>query len=319
MTRLWLILLPSALVLAWLTAASTAIRVASRIWMRDWVQHGGRGASAFRAYLERPQRLLAAAAAAIGLTVLVTGAVLDATFDREARDYVIATLVTVLVLAVFGQSVPRALARRWPTHLAPVLVPPLRVLALAMEPFARVGHRLVPARWRGTTATHDPFQELLREGLVEGVGSREEIATISTIVQFAEKTVGQVMTPRHEIFAVDESLPADELARRIAQSKYSRVPILRGSLDQVVGMLHAFDLLKAAGGREALAPRPVLHVPLDLPCNELLFRMLRAGRQLAIVQDPAGRTAGLVTLEDLLEELVGEIRDEHDEPVSATA
>src|SRR5690606_23393203 len=213
-------------------------------------------------------------------------------------------------------ALPRALARRWPTRLAPMLVPPLRILALAVVPLERLGSALLPASWR-RPQVNDPFQELLREGLVEGVGSREEIATIATIVQFAEKRVGQVMTPRHEIFAIDESLETELLAHRIAQSKYSRVPILRGSLDQVVGMLHAFDLLKAAGGRDSLAVRPVLHVPLDMQCNELLFRMLHASRQLAIVQDPAGRTAGLVTLEDLLEELVGDIRDEYDEPAHA--
>src|SRR5690606_5636561 len=230
MSRMWLVLLPSVVILAWLTASSTSIRVASRIWMRDWVEHGGRGAEAFRGYLERPQRLLSVAAAAAGLTLLATGAALDAAYDEVARDYIIAMVVTTIVLAVLGQALPRALARRWPTRLAPMLVPPLRILALAVVPLERLGSALLPASWR-RPQVNDPFQELLREGLVEGVGSREEIATIATIVQFAEKRVGQVMTPRHEIFAIDESLETELLAHRIAQSKYSRVPILRGSLD----------------------------------------------------------------------------------------
>lgn len=317
MRHLALVLIPSVLLLAWLTAAATSIRVASRIWMRDWVEHGGRGADLFRAYLERPQRLLAVAAAASGLVLLATGATLDALYDQVARDYVIAMLVSMVALAVLGQSLPRAVARRWPTVLAPILLPPLRLLALALTPIGKLGTWLRPERWRRPSASIDPFEELLREGLLEGVGSREEIATISTIVQFAERKVGQVMTPRHEIFAVDESVPPDDLAVRIARSRYSRVPIVNGSLDKVVGMLHAFDLLKAAGGREELSLRPVLHVDYDMACNELLIRMLRSGLQLGIVRDGTGRTVGLVTLEDLLEELVGDIRDEHDDPAVA--
>lgn len=318
MSDLLLILVPSVLLVAWLTATSTAIRVASRIWMRDWVQHGGRGAETFRAYLERPQRLLAVASALGGLVVLVTGAAIYEIHDTIAGEYFVAVLVTLVVLAVFGQALPRAIGRRWPTQLAPVLVPPLRVLAFGVVPLERLGARVLPVAWRSSTAG-DPFQDLLLEGLMEGVGSREEIATIATIVQFAQKSVGQVMTPRHQIFAVDRNIEPEELAHRIAQSKYSRVPIVNGSLDEVVGMLHAFDLLMAAGGREELQLRPVLHVPVDMPCNELLIRMLRASRQLAIVQNPPGHTVGIVTLEDLLEELVGDIRDEHDEPAHAAA
>jgi CBS domain containing-hemolysin-like protein len=90
------------------------------------------------------------------------------------------------------------------------------------------------------------------------------------------------------------------------------VPIYNGTLDTIVGMVHAFDVIKAHGEMPSTL-RPVAFSAPNAPCNELLFRMLRVRQHLAIVQD-AGRTVGLVTLEDLLEELVGDIRDEHDEP-----
>lgn len=312
MTRYWILLAAGTFAVAWFNAAATAIRVTSRIWMRDWVERGGRGAAAFRTFLERPQRLIAVAAAAAGLVLLGVGAALQANADGDARRWAAGFLVAIVVLAVFGQAVPRAVARRWSTTLAPVLVTPLQLLDAATAP-------LRPDRGEAAAgATLDPFQELLREGLLEGVGSREEIATIATIVSFAERRVGQVMTPRAEIFALDESLPAETLAERIATAKYTRVPIYRGSIDEVVGMVHAFDLLKQADGVTPLRLRPVAVVEPQAPCNELLFRMLRAGRQLAIVRDAQERTVGLVTLEDLLEELVGEIRDEHDEPAWPT-
>ena len=242
MRNLWIVFLPATLILAWLTIAATSIRVVSRIWMRDWVERGGRGARAFRSYLERPQRLLASAGAGAGLVLLATGAALDARFDDVARDYVFAMLLAVFVLAVFGQSLPRTIARHWPTRLAPPLVWLLGVLNSVLQPIATLGRRVLPAAWRRPPAD-DTFQELLREGLLEGVGSREEIATIAMIVQFAEMNVGQVMTQRFDIFAVEESTSREEMARRIAQSKYTRVPVYRNSLDEIVGMLHAFDAI----------------------------------------------------------------------------
>jgi putative hemolysin len=117
---------------------------------------------------------------------------------------------------------------------------------------------------------------------------------------------------------LEDAVDARTLAARIAQSAYSRVPIYHGTLDDIRGMVHAFDVLKA--GAETMPPlRPVALASAESPCNELLFRMLRDRRHLAIVRDAAGSTVGLVTLEDLLEELVGDIRDEHDEPETTRA
>jgi putative hemolysin len=159
----------------------------------------------------------------------------------------------------------------------------------------------------------EALQDLLREGELEGVGEHEEIATISGVVEFGTKRVGDVMTPRAEIFALEDTLDAGILAARIAQSAYSRVPTYHGTIDNVRGMVHAFDVLKA--GADSFPPlRPVATAAPEAPCNELLFRMLRERRHLAIVRDGSGSTVGLVSLEDLLEELVGDIRDEHDEP-----
>src|SRR5438874_2690503 len=121
-----------------------------------------------------------------------------------------------------------------------------------------------------------------------------------------------------DVGGLDGTLDARTLAARIAQSNYSRVPIYHGTLDDVRGMVHAFDVLKA--GAETFPPlRPVATATPDAPCNELLFRMLRERRHLAIVRDGAGTTRRLVSLEDLLEELVGDIRDEHDEPDTTRA
>jgi putative hemolysin len=196
-------------------------------------------------------------------------------------------------------------------------MPVLRIAELVGTPVLWLGRAVTrtfePADAGKARDERDPIQDLLREGELEGVGEREEIAIITGVVEFGEKVVRDVMTPRAEIFA----LPADgdprEIALGVARSGYSRVPLYRSTIDDIVGMVHAFDVLEA-GGERPPAIRPVATAGADTACTDLLFQMLRARRHMAIVRDTAGRTIGLVTLEDLLEELVGDIRDEYDEP-----
>jgi len=155
-------------------------------------------------------------------------------------------------------------------------------------------------------------EKLLREGEFEHAGKPDELKIIGGVMQFADTALRDVMTPRNEIFAVAASdLPLDT-ARRVASSGYSRIPVYRESLDEIIGMLHVFDLLNS-GGSAMPSLREVAYAPGSKPCNEMLFEMLRAQRHLAVVLDEFGDTAGIVTLEDMLELLVGEIRDEHDE------
>jgi putative hemolysin len=311
------ILVVSTLVVAWLTAAATAVRAVSRIWLRHWAEQGGRGSGVASAYLERPQRLVLAAGTASALAVVATGLALGMAESLGGWRDVARVLGVAVVLLLVGQLLPRAVARRWATQLVPIVVPPLRVVDLLLGPLAVAVRALVrPSHDLGGGAeedSRDALEDLLREGALEGVSAGDEAAIISGVVQFGDKTVAEVMTPRSEIFAVDGRLPLPELAQRVAQAGYSRVPVHEGSLDQLAGMVHVFDLIKAAGGRVPRWRTLAFTTP-ETHCNDLLARMLRGQLHLAIVRDAAGATIGLVTLEDLLEELVGDIRDEHDDP-----
>ena len=303
---------------AWFTAAGTAVRTVSRIWLRHWVESRLKAGVAGYVYIERPQRLLAAAGAGVSLAVFLGGMLLGREGVSLGPRFPALVLGAGLVVLLAGQVVPRAVARRWAQRLVPVLLPALRVVDLLMAPFAAVARRvtraLMPEAARESEAApRDGIRDLLREGELEGVGEREEMAIISGVVDFAGKTAADVMTPRDETFAVPAALPPEEMARRVSAAGYSRVPVYADSLDDVRGMVHVFDLLKA-DGRHTPALRPVASTRAGKPCNELLAEMLRVRRHLAVVRDDAGRTLGIVTLEDLLEELVGDIRDEHDEP-----
>ena len=302
-----------------LTATVTALRSVSRIWLRRWVEQRLRGGASTELVLERPHRILLTGVALSSAVVLIAGAALSRLAEVGMTTFGIGVALTLLCLALFGHLIPRAIGRRWPTRIIPVLLPPLRALDLVLGPVIAASQRAMPrpSAPGGTTTTpvqpRDALHELLEEGVMEGVGEPEEIAIITGVVQFAEKTVKDVMTPRTTIFAVDGSLPANELARRIAASGYSRVPVYTGSIDTMVGMVHAFDLLKPAA-ELSLPIRPVTTTLPTRPCNELLAEMMRHRRHLTVVTEPGRGTVGLVTLEDLLEELVGDIRDEHDEP-----
>ena len=304
-------------IVACLTAVATAVRSVSRIWLRHWVEQRLRGAPSAELYLERPQRLLLAAATGIAVTVYVAGALIGAVGGVSLPIVARRLAVFSLVVLVVGQLIPRAVARRWPTAVLPVLLPLLRAFEIALSPFVVIARRVTavftPRAPVVPHSTRDDLEDLLREGEMEGVGEKTEMAIISGVVQFGHKTLGEIMTPRSDVFALDERIRGPERALRIAQSRYSRVPIYRDTLDHVLGMIHAFDVLQDTDGDDVRL-RPVAEAPVTARCNDSLFEMLRGRRHLAVVRDGAGRLAGIVTLEDLLEELVGDIRDEHDEP-----
>ena len=319
-----LALLLALLAVATITAGATSLRSVGRIWLRRWIDQRLAGAAGDEEALERQQRLLEAGTAATAWIVALAGVALALSSDARPGRLAVEAIVFVLALLVVGQLIPRAIARRRASRLLPVLMPVLRTLSGVLWPFVRAAHALARpfARQAGGTVSEDSREEeiedLLREGELEGIGEHTETEIIAGVVRFGEKPVADVMTPRTAIFAVDEATHPREMARLIAQAGYSRVPVYRESIDEIVGMVHVFDVLRTQG-EEVPELRPVVHAPATKRCNELLFEMLRERQHLGIVLDEYGGTAGLVTLEDLLEELVGDIRDEHDEPAPASS
>ena len=300
-----------------LTGAATALRTVSRIWLRHWAERRLAGAGTAALYLERPQRLLLAAGTGIAGTVFALGAIIGLQHGDNPWLLMRDLLLSTLLLLVVGQLVPRAIARRWPAQSLPLLLPPLRVVERLNAPLAKVATRTM-RRWRGTVAprpptAHESLEDILRDGEIEGVGAASERAIISGVVEFGTTNVGSVMTPRGDIVALQRSAPADEVARIVAQSKYSRLPVYTRTLDQIDGMITSWDVI-AHPASPLRAPRAVAFASPEEPCHTLMTRMLRERRHLAIVRSAAGETLGLVTLENLVEEFVGDIHDEHDEP-----
>lgn len=300
-----------------MTLASHAVRAVSRIWLRHWVEQRLRGAELAEAYLEQPQRLQLAAGAGAAAIVLAGGAALTLTLRDEPAMLALWLTIAAGGVLIAGVAIPRAIGQRWAVPLAPFLLPLLQVVELllgifllparALQRFLRPEKDATPER-----AERDALEVLLREGEREGVSLPGEREIITGLVEFGDKTLGDVLTPRDQIFALDVRLSHAEQARLIAQSGYSRVPVFEGSLDHVLGMVHVRDVLTSEG-EQALPMRPVGIAPIGRKCSDQLFAMLQNRQHFALVREADGPVLGLVTLEDLLEEVVGDIDDEHDE------
>lgn len=311
------VLVLSVLLVAVLTAGGMAMRSVSRIWLRHWVEQRLRGSAVALAYLERPQRLIIASSSVIALLLVLSGELIAAGHAGDNDRMVVRLALFAAAIIVFGQLLPRAVARRFAPGVASMLSPVLEGAAIIAAPIAAAG-RVASRPFARPAATlpeseRDTIQDLLREGELEGVGERAEMEIITGVMTFGDKSVRDVMVPRSEIFAISRSAAPRAIAEEFATSEFSRAPVYDTNLDHIIGMMHAFDVLKLQGER-APEIRPVATTRDSAACSELLFRMLRASRHLAIVQDEDERTVGLVSLEDLLEELVGDIRDEHDDP-----
>lgn len=305
-----------AIAVAAMTAAATSVRSVSRIWLRHWAERqiAGDTDQAVSA-LGRPHRYLLAAGTGIAAAVFALGAVVAYREDRS--DLIRHLLVAAGMLLVVGQVVPRAIAQRWVARLVPVLMPLLQGLDLLFGPILGFAARVVRplltnGRVVGSAQPTDPLEDLLREAEAEGIGEAAESEIISGVVEFGEKRVGSVMTPRSRMTYVTTAMQPQELSRAVAGSQFTRIPVFGSSEGEVVGVLHAFDVLVHPDD-PLLALRAAAVASSDEPCGVVMRRMLRDHRHLAIVRD-GGQVTGVVTLEDLVEELVGDIHDEHDDP-----
>lgn len=295
----WVLVLVGSLLAAFGTAAGVGAAGLSRLELTRWVSLRLRGAAVAGALLGTPGRILGTAnlIATVGTLLVALG--LAGVFRLLPPPLLSATVILLIVpvYSAVTYALPRALALRWPEPVVRAAVPGVdrlgRALALLLPTST------VP----GTTLT-----TMLRAGGGADLFERDELAVLSGLLAFTERPVREVMTARTELVAVGERVAPEEVARIFAESGYSRLPVYRESPDNIIGMIYVFDLLKPPSGGE-LRVRPVLSVPASKRCADLLFEMQRERRQLAAVLDEFGGTAGIATLEDLLDDLVGEIFD----------
>lgn len=282
-------------------SASAAVLLTSRSALADAVSRRLRGGKESLAWLREVDRDLAAASVTTSLAMVLMGAAMPALMSGASLlELVLLLTLAVVPLVLFsGFVLPRWLTQSRAERAAALLGPPLRV-------WRRIVGLLLPSD------PHDrapDLRALWHEGAQSGLAADNELVMVGGVMAFARKPVREVMTPRTEMIAVAEAATLEDIRQVFLDSGYSRLPVFRETLDDILGMIHAFDLFKLRPG-DPLPIRPVAQVPEGRSCADLLVDMQRERRHLAIVLDEFGGTLGLATLEDLLEAMVGEIFDE---------
>jgi CBS domain containing-hemolysin-like protein len=288
--------------------AGAALITVSRAELTRAVGRRLRGAATSLSGLAQIDRYLTAASATTSLGVLLLGASVPGLLAGSAPRALVALVLVAVPLVLFAAYlVPRWLTQPRAESVAARVTPILR-------PWSRALGLLLPAR---TATRPTDLRSIWREGAAVGDQGDDELMMVGGVMAFSSRPVREVMTPRTDIVAIEEDAPLEEIRLVFAGSGYSRIPVIRGTLDDIIGMLHAFDLFKLEPG-DPLPIRPVAVTPASRSCGDLLLDMQRERRHLSVVLDEFGGTLGIATLEDLLEELVGEIFDEHDEEVRPT-
>jgi CBS domain containing-hemolysin-like protein len=235
------------------------------------------------------------------------------------------TLITILHI-VFAEQAPKSMAIQKPERTTLAIAYPLRAFYVIFRPFIwclnGFANLIVkglgfPPKGKHDMHSSEELQLLLEQGSVTGAIQPSEHELIKNVFNFNLITARQIMTPRTSINAIDADTPEEKILNKIINEGYSRMPIFKDSIDHIVGIVYTKDLLKMMNKKERIdlkeAMRPPYFVPETKKISELLKELQAKHLHMAIVMDEFGGVGGIVTIEDIIEELVGEIQDEHDE------
>jgi putative hemolysin len=337
-----LIILVLILINGFFVAAEIAFVSVRRTRLDELAEAGDRGAKRAQVLMRDPGRFLAviqvaitflgalaSAVAAVSIVTVVSEPLRQIAFLADYADTIALLFVTSIVAVVsivLGELIPKGLALGNPDRIALTVSGPITLFAKIVSPLVAVLvalTRLISKPF-GIDPTRTPelsaaeIRLIVEQGSQQGVLEAEEEQMISAVMSLSDSKLHEVMVPRIDIAAIDQEASFDDAVTLVLTEGHSRTPLYKESVDHIVGILYAKDLLRiiAAGGpRPRLRDimRPALFVPESQAVDDLLNELQRRRVHMAIVLDEYGGTAGLVTIEDLLEEIVGEIQDEFDE------
>jgi CBS domain containing-hemolysin-like protein len=313
------------------SASETALTALSEVRAQRLVEERKRAARGLRLWLARPTRVLT--------TILIGNNLVNVAASALATDVAaqlfahsglaIAIGVITFIILVFGEVVPKNSVRANPERYAMFSMQVMTVFYVIAYPVTLVLNYLTRGilhitggslRRVGPSVTEAEIEHMVKIGQEEGEIERHEKEIIQRVFEFSDMVVREAMVARTEMISVNVEIGLEELRRTVAECGHSRIPVYRERMDDIVGVLYAKDLL-AFGMIGANAPgfniAAILHEPYFVPetmkISELLSEFRRRRVHLAVVVDEYGGTSGIITLEDVLEELVGDIRDEFDE------
>lgn len=320
---------------AFFSSAETALTTISQITLRSLEDDGNKKAVIVRKLTENPGKLLSAIlignnivnlSASSLTTVFATNLCLNAGWRIGASTVVsIATGILTLLVLLFGEIIPKTLATRYNMQLSLAYAPIVYALTLILTPVIFIINLLSNGilkifgadKNKKVGMTENELLTMIDVSHEEGVIELEEREMITNVVDFGDSLAKDVMVPRIDIVFANVDDSYDEVISIFMEEKYSRIPVYENTKDNVIGFVNLKDLFCYKGGKEDFVLRNFLREPFFTyeyqKTSELMIKMRDQSFNIAIVLDEYGAISGLITLEDLLEEIVGEIRDEYDE------
>jgi len=315
---------------AFFAGAEIAMSACGRTRLRQRAEAGSMGARAAQALLARPQILLSTTLLGVNLASAI--AAIAAAFYLEAHgaSALWAGLVVFVPMLVLGRVVPKAILQAQADRVVGWVAPPLTLVSWVLRPvvlvvsgFAAAMTRLARTDRRKAFVTRDELAMLIEtEPETDKPDiSADEREMIANVFELSQLEVADLMVPLSEITALPADTPLAEAALEVADKQHSRMPVYRSRVDDIVGVVHVFDVLgvppaEAKTKEVGTVARPAIYVPESMQAIDLLVELQAEGNHIAVVVDEYGGAVGIVTLEDLLETIVGDIDDEYDDEPS---
>ncbi|HAV43515.1 TPA: hypothetical protein DCX15_05815 [bacterium] len=309
------------LLAAFFSGSETGVVSINRLRLRHLSESGLPQAKILRGLLANPSKLLTVMLVGTNIAIVTASAVTTFLFEKYL---LVSNLILSFLVLVFGEIIPKALFSQYPNTLTLSLAHPLKISYLTLLPLANlvggISSLFVKPEGRtGLFMDRRGFHLLLKEGRADGVVDEGGFQMLGAVLDLPASKVKEVMTPRVDMVCIGEEAGIDEILNLLKKELCARIPVCKDSIDNITGILYAKDLLGLIGKdflKNLIVAKDLAHpayfVPEMMPLSKLLREFRRKSVHMAIVVDEYGGTAGLVTLEDLLEEIVGEIKDEYD-------
>ena len=321
------ILIVLVILSAYFSATETAFTSLNRIRLKSKADVGNRRAALALRLVDQYDNLLSTILVGNNIVNLSASSLATVFFTEGLRlqnGAVISTAVITIVVLIFGEVSPKSLAKEYPESFAMFSAPIMRILMVILTPvnflFSLLKKLLsmVFHKEGDSGITEEELVTMVDQAEIEGGLDQHESKLIRSAIEFNDMEVDEILTPRVDIVAVEDTDSMDDIAQAFAESGYSRLPVYHEDIDDIIGVIHEKDFHAARyrGQTDVKAiTGPMLYTTGNTKISELLRILQREKAHMVIVVDEYGGTEGLVTLEDIVEELVGEIWDEHDEVI----
>ena len=322
---LWVVLVVLVAFSAFFSASETAFSSLNQIRLKSRADDGDRTAARVLAMAEKYDKLLSTILVGnniVNIAAASIGTIIFTQMLGAERGATVSTIVLTIVVLIFGEVSPKSLAKEMPETVATAVAPVLSLLMVVFTPLTwlfsqwkRLLNHFVHSS-ESDTITEGELMTMVSEAENDGELTDRESELIRSAIEFDDVEVEEILTPRVDVVAVADDIPLEELAQTFAESGYSRLPVYHGTIDNIIGVVHEKDFYIARLKKETKIDdlvAPTLYTTGSTQISQLLRTLREQHHHMAVVVDEYGGTEGIITLEDILEELVGEIWDEHDE------